>query len=705
MFELFSWNYIYAGLFCGLLGALSFFLIRKKTAFLLRFFLIAWRLVFLAVLVFIVMGPFRMEKKPEEKKGSIALFIDNSLSMCLKTTGGFRLGESLERARKTIKLIEKYDYNIRIFSFNSALQEHKSLGQIKNSSEQTDMRIPLENTGTGNQDFLYSFVFTDARHSVSAELEGFLSAYAGAVPVYIVPAESRNIYRNLSINRVLHQTVSFPLEKITVSLLFSALGYQGKIKADIFENNRIIAGAVADAVYVHERIDITFPCGNEGWHHYTAKIYADNLEEISSQDNEFKFSIYSAWRPKKILYIETEAGLRPKIIRETLEDDPVFQPRIFLDIIPDERRQDRSLRSLPRSREELFAYDALIFGDSSGLYFNDREYRMCADFVEQRGGAIIFIDNNNTQQFRRYRNTPFSALYPLDVSSQVQIELAGTPQLSENARTSETLQVFSGKNPVFPQLTGIFYPGAEQAENLLVMPAKTPLPCLSLLKSGRGHTLYLDTRLLERWMRSAFSQGPHSVNEIKLFLSGIIRSIAGASITDEMFRVSPEKPLYRTGDAVKLFAGARTVGLLPDVNIEAVFNSGRRSLTASADEDTPGLFTLFFIPAADFFPVFNVYFLKDRKPAGFQPLFFSLRQENPELADLSVDWKTAGLIADKTGGKIIKNDDAMEKILIQAPHRRYIEVKKNYWNNRLMLAFLFFLLVAEWIIRRLYGLA
>ena len=74
--------------------------------------------------------------------------------------------------------------------------------------------------------------------------------------------------------------------------------------------------------------------------------------------------------------------------------------------------QDASaLRVFPLRRDELFAYDVVIFGDVNPALLGDAALQNLADFVDQpaKGGALVLIAGPSFMP-AAYRETPLARL-------------------------------------------------------------------------------------------------------------------------------------------------------------------------------------------------------------------------------------------------------------------------------------------------------
>ena len=66
----------------------------------------------------------------------------------------------------------------------------------------------------------------------------------------------------------------------------------------------------------------------------------------------------------------------------------------------------------PVSREELFEYDVILFGDANPAFFSTSLLNNLADFVRVRGGGLVFLCGPRHTPLA-YRGTPLADLMPI----------------------------------------------------------------------------------------------------------------------------------------------------------------------------------------------------------------------------------------------------------------------------------------------------
>ena len=111
--------------------------------------------------------------------------------------------------------------------------------------------------------------------------------------------------------------------------------------------------------------------------------------EQVTQNNARDALVEVSDRREKMLYMEGEPRFEAKFIRRAVEDDENLQVVILQRTAEDKYLRldvgspDELVGGFPKTREELFAYRAVILGSVEAASFTPDQLRMLADFVEQ----------------------------------------------------------------------------------------------------------------------------------------------------------------------------------------------------------------------------------------------------------------------------------------------------------------------------------
>jgi hypothetical protein len=108
-----------------------------------------------------------------------------------------------------------------------------------------------------------------------------------------------------------------------------------------------------------------------------------------------------------------------RFLKTLLERDPTIELSAYLqDADPDYAEQDRTaLRALPTSRDELFRYDAIVWGDVDPRLVPRSVWPNVRALVVEKGGGIVFVAGPRSMPWL-YRDVPeVAALLPIDLDA------------------------------------------------------------------------------------------------------------------------------------------------------------------------------------------------------------------------------------------------------------------------------------------------
>ena len=127
-------------------------------------------------------------------------------------------------------------------------------------------------------------------------------------------------------------------------------------------------------------------------------------------------------RKPRILYIEGEPRWEYKFIRRALRRLPTNIELVThaahhpeQDLPPGHPRppeQHELEDGFPSKAEDLFAYQGLIIGSVEANYFTPTQQQLIRDFVDRRGGGLLFMGGRATLSDGGYPSSPLADLVP-----------------------------------------------------------------------------------------------------------------------------------------------------------------------------------------------------------------------------------------------------------------------------------------------------
>jgi hypothetical protein len=329
--------------------------------------------------------------------------------------------------------------------------------------------------------------------------------------------------------------------------------------------------------------------------------------EVNVSNNELSQLIRVFDETIRVLYVQEYPSMEFRYLKTLL--DRVLKPSgegkaIQLSVVLQEADpgyvdlDETAMRVFPVNRDELFAYDVLIFGDVNPSFMNRPVVENIAAFVKDRGGGLLFVAGPRHTPLA-YRDTALEDLFPvelgtvrlpddealMDESFRVRLALLGAT--SPQMQLAETP---AGSKELWDQLPPIRWlletPDLRPAARVLVEhPTRTtatnvPLPVICMQFVGAGRVVFHATDETYLWSRH---RGSDEVYE--RYWMQTIRFLGRSKLLggDRSVEMPPDRTQYYRGESVSLQVRFLDERLAPaaDDGVAAVLEreDGRRKRT------------------------------------------------------------------------------------------------------------------------------
>jgi uncharacterized membrane protein len=259
----------------------------------------------------------------------------------------------------------------------------------------------------------------------------------------------------------------------------------------------------------------------------------------------------------------------------------------------------------PKSAEELFGYQALIFRNVARDFFSAEQLQLVHEFVDKRGGGFMMLGGMKSFSEGGYNDTPIAELLPVDllpviaadgraIPPQFHEEFRFTPtaeylnmpllQLDAeplaNLKKWEALPLLQGYNPL-----GAAKPGASVLAVHPLHRSESPRIVLATQRFGRGRTAILATGTTWLWqMRREHTDMTH-----ERFWRQLARWLSAQS--PEPVAVELERESYSPGENVALRIEVRDSVFAPQHNANVtvkITGPDQQPATLQASTDLSG---------------------------------------------------------------------------------------------------------------------
>jgi len=442
--------------------------------------------------------------------------------------------------------------------------------------------------------------------------------------------------------------------------------------------------------------------------------------EKDANNNTTMFRARAVAQRRKLLLLDGRPRWEFRYLRNMFERDPQWEINALVagtELTDVWERGDKP-GQFPASREALFAYDLIGFGEVPPKMLRDEELEWIKEFVGTRGGGLFFVDGQR-QLLRSQAQTALGALFPVEWLARGGRDLPSVIELSERGAafgpmrfvgdTKENAAVWRSLKPPHWIAPARALPGSETLLEGIVGGQK--LPVVVLRQFGAGKVLYLGTDETWRWrydvadkyqdpfwhqMAAAIMEPPYAVRDKNVALdAGTVNYIAGDT-AELRVRLRDDR-----GRAVA--KGHPTAVLSRDGQKVA-------TITLSADENTGGTFRGKTGPLAPGAYEVRVDARELVPQTGDLRAEFYVQSKGGdagrEMADLNCNEELLQQMSRASAGEYYREEDAARLVEKLEPMSkgRIEESETILWQSWWWFVPIIGLLTVEWLLRKRSGL-
>ncbi len=437
--------------------------------------------------------------------------------------------------------------------------------------------------------------------------------------------------------------------------------------------------------------------------------------DVQPANNEGSLRVRAVTQKRRILLLDGRPRWETRYLRNLFERDEQWEVNCV--IAGSARGESGFVRGaraeqFPTESAQLQSYDLIVFGEVPRSVFKGDELQWIRDFVEKRGGAVVFIDGARGR-LKEYADSPIGPIFP------VEWKAAGTREgIAKVALTAalapftlapdkaQNAEVWAGLPPPHWISGATPLPGAETLIEVEVGGKK--MPGVVLRPFGAGKVLYQAFDESWRWRYEVADQ--HHVrywNQIASWIAEL-----PFAVRDKFVSLDAGAITYRPGDTADLRVRLRDGEGRPVTNatVDAVlYRDGQKTATIRllADDNAGGLFrgkTAALEPGNYTVGIESAAIpsneLKARTEFKVEP------RETGELVQLSVNEDLLRQMSAVSGGRYLREEQMprLAELLAPMSQGRVIESDTVLWQSFWWFAPVVLLLTAEWIVRKRIGM-
>ncbi len=641
-------------------------------------------------------------------------------------------------------------YNVKLYLLGSTARvQSGQAAQLRDTLQALEATEPVSRLGNGLQEILESqrgrptaavVLLTDGITTQGRSIsEAAQYARRKHVPLYIVGVGDERPPLDLRLSDLLVDDAVFLGDMVHFDFKLSGSGFgsepvtvwlrQQGHDAVLAEQTLTLAGdGTSHAVRLSYRPD------QEGSREYEFVVGVEPLKNESNiENNQLMQRVRVRDEAIRVLYVQEYPSLDFRCLKTLLErgvrraggGKAVELTTVLQEADLDYVQLDESAqRVFPVSRDELFAYDVVIFGDVNPSYMSRPVLENLSAFVKERGGGVVFLAGPRHTPIG-YRGTPLEDLFPMDVdrvalpteesllerSWRVQPTLLGaaSPHLQLADSAAANLEVWRNLPPIrwilhIPEMRLGARVLVETVGDPTSDAAPSPIVCLQFV--GAGRVIFQATDESYLWSHDQGSDLYYERYWIQTIRYLSRSKLLGTSSTVELMS---DRAQYSRGESVPLhvrFLDERMAPVADDGVVVVVEQEGgrRQRLKLHRDLTRRGIFegTIDNLAEGTYRAWIAAPTIEEHPPSDG----FVVVPPPGERARLAMDVDDLRLAARTSQGRFYTVRSA-GRLLDELPRGRQVRIESlpstPLWNSPVLASLFVFLLTAEWLVRRARG--
>ena len=680
-----------------------------------------------ALILFLLWHPALSVATLRPQQNVVAVLVDNSRSMSIADASGPR--EAAAKAALNSGLLKSLSsrFQVRLYEFGKEPARIQNPDQLTGSEPATRIGDTLERVLAESSSLpLGAIVLLSdgADNSGGIDLQTISAIRRQRIPIHAMGFGREHPQHDVEVTDAIVPARALPQSKLTAQVTLQSYGFSGdKARLSVRDGSKTLASQEitlkADGAAQTE--SLVFDCGPAG-----PKTLEIGVDPISGEENTVNDKVTRLVnvenRKPRILYIEGEPRWEFKFIRRALDDYPNIEIASMLrttenKILRQGTKDEKELEDgFPAKAEELFAYQGLIIGSVEANYFTPTQQALIHDFVDRRGGGLLFLGGRASLSDGGYQTSTLAELVPVtllpskmtfhrDFSGQ-ELTPAGAQSVicrldDDPARNAEHWK----KMPQIAnyQEVGDAKPGATVLLNVLP-PNRRSLPLLVIENYGRGRTGVFATGGSWRWKMWT----DHADKTHPAFWQQIFRYL----VTDSPGQVTgtTPKPVLSDETRVPVRVAVRDKEFKPVANakVQARF-MGPEGASATV-ELTPqpleeGIYTGEWNAEKPGSYVAEILAGREQEAIGNDVLTFRREDGVAENFHTSQNRELLEKLAQQTGGRYYKPSEASKLASEISYSEAGITTRetRDLWDLPVVFLLALTIRASEWLLRRKWG--
>ena len=716
-------------------------------------FLIVLRTLVLCFIAFCLLKPFLTIYQNNPDDSYLLVMVDRSKSMQITDSedGTSRLdqanrllfGENPDEGEGLIDKLNANQFKTRLFAFDTDTKRIPDEVLTDAEGENTNIPDAVTDVLEDMQGVPLSGIvlFTDGVDRSGIDIQKpAMQARERKVPVHTVGIGSETGIADIELVKVdVPRTAEedFPVEiSATVKRTDNT---QKKATLQLIENGRVLKTLPITLNNETVRIPLKFTPRQPGTQKYEVQVLPE-VDEAIPQNNTKTFILkVTPTKRVKILFVS-----RPywgfKFVKRALQDDPniVLTDRYITSEQSFGGTQggaDEDFGFYPDSKEILFNFDAIIFGNIDASNFTEKQLEDTVEFVRTRGGGFLMLGGTqslgNSDMAKSYLNTPIAELLPVELElgdppENVPLNLAPsevpTPKmfkfkLTTEGKTDPLMELVDNATEnlqrweKMPELYG--YSKVKRAKAGATILAEHPTDknefgnriLMATHNYNAGRVMVFTPNDSYRWQTGLDSKDDSN----ERFWRQVAKWLTTAPQSSIKLDIPKTEYTLKEPVVIEVTAMDKNFALTNKAKIRAVViddTGNRKELTLEQVLGKDGLYTARFIPNKNGDYTVTATGTLAGEDLGKQQALFEVKPSFAEFSDAALNMPLLSNLASMTGGKYYPIAEAPQLVnqisLVESATSEITDL--DIWDLPLIFGLILLFLGLEWFLRKRGGL-
>src|SRR3954451_3802290 len=382
----------------------------------------------LMILLLLLWQPAISVTSLKQQQNIVAVVVDDSRSMTTKDGGETRIA----RARKVLDsaLVDqlKKRFQVRLYRLGSGVERVDGTEQLTAGQPSTRIGRGLRQIADEAATLPVGAVVLlsdGADNSGGVDLETLSEIRRRRIPVSTIGFSSENLSDDVELDALDVPAKALAGSRLEAQVTIRQRGFNGK-HAKLVLSSGGSTLAVRDVVLgkgSQQQETIEFNAGKAAVKNIEARV--DPLPGETNLGNNRQTRLVSADDTRRrLLYVEGEPRWDYKFLRRAVEDDPALQVVSMLRTTQNKiyrqgiANPNELVEGFPSKPEDLFEYQDLVLGSVEAAFFTTAQGQAIKDFVDRRGGGLLFLGGRAALSDGGYSVQPFSDLLPVNLPTR-----------------------------------------------------------------------------------------------------------------------------------------------------------------------------------------------------------------------------------------------------------------------------------------------